>query len=186
MGNVPVLHHKAALGSPCNFCRSHGHRHTILLNHLPRSSHSCCNCSQKAAAAGERIFRYDSLNEHLVMLSLSRAVRQREWRLARRLTLGWLLNHAFFTCLLLVFLVYGCEFEELSARDNSQLLMSSWAWSIMQRFVVNEPFIILIGVLLPILFASEFCANMCTESCNNVLGVALAMCITFLKRMRRV
>ena len=45
-----------------------------------------------------------------------------------------------------------------------------------------EPLIILIGVLLPMLFATEFCANACTESCNNVLGVGLAVVITFLKR----
>ena len=69
--------------------------------------------------------------------------------------------------------------------DNSELLMYSWGWSIMQRFAVNEPFLILIGVLLPLLFATECCANLCTESCNNALGVAVAMCITFLKRMRR-
>ena len=33
-----------------------------------------------------------------------------------RLALGWLLNHFFFTALILCFLVYGCQFEELSAR----------------------------------------------------------------------
>jgi len=54
-----------------------------------------------------------------------------------------------------------------------------------QRFVVNEPMIILVGVLLPILFATECCANLCTESCNNAIGVGIAMCITFLKRMKR-
>ena len=48
-----------------------------------------------------------------------------------------------------------------------------------------EPLIILIGVLLPMLFATEFCANACTESCNNVLGVGLAVVITFLKRLTR-
>ena len=133
----------------------------------------------------ERIFRYDSLNEHLVALSLSRAIAQKEWQHAQWLMLGWLANHVVFTAMLLVFLVYGCVFEELSERDNSQLLMYSWGWSLMQRFVVNEPVIILIGVLLPMLFATECCANMCTESCNNALGVGVATCITFLRRMRR-
>ena len=42
-----------------------------------------------------------------------------------------------------------------------------------------EPLIILIviGVLLPMLFATDFCANACTESCNNVLGETLAVVI---------
>ena len=47
-----------------------------------------------------------------------------------------------------------------------------------------EPLIILIGVLLPMLFAPELCANACTESCNNVLSVGLAVVITFLKRLK--
>ena len=96
----------------------------------------------------------------------------------------------------------------------------------MQRFIVNEPVIIAMAVLIPLLFASECCANMCTEvsqymcacmctditsgryarlrgarltracaptpppppraqSCNNALGVAVAMPITFFKRMKR-
>ena len=40
--------------------------------------------------------------------------------------------------------------------------------------------------MIPMLFATECCANLCTESCNNVLGVAVAMCITFMRRMRKV
>ena len=64
--------------------------------------------------------------------------------------------------------------------------MYSWAWSIMQRFVVNEPFIITLGVLIPMLFATEFCANLCTESCNNVLTVVVTVVIKSLKSVRRV
>ena len=143
---------------------------------------------QKLFAAGERIFRYDSVNEHLVMLSLSRALKRREWRRAGRLALGWLANYFIFTALLLVFVVYGCVFDETSTLDEGEsdaLLLYSWAWSILQRFVVNEPAIILVGVMVPLLFATECCANLCTESTNNVLGVCIAMLITFFKRMRR-
>ena len=83
--------------------------------------------------------------------------------------------------------VYGCVFEEDSATDgeSDKLLMYSWAWSVMQRFAVNEPALIGVGVMMPMLFATECCANLCTESANNVLGVAVAMLITFFKRMRR-
>ena len=166
--------------------------------------------------------RYDSLNEHLVQLSLTRAIKRREWRTATRLAIGWLLNHFFFVVLLLVFTSYGCYFEEVfstvveertdlttttrlnattnatynvtsnvtynvsTVADTNQLLMYSWAWSMMQRFVINEPILIFFSVMIPLLFATECCANLCTESCNNVLGVAVAVLITFFKRMKRV
>ena len=64
--------------------------------------------------------------------------------------------------------------------------MYSWAWSIMQRFIVNEPVLIGMSVLIPMLFATECCANLCTESCNNALGVGVAVVITFFKRLKRV
>ena len=63
---------------------------------------------EMAFSEGDRIFRYDSLNEHLVKLSLTRAIQRGESWHAARLAFGWLLNHACFTCLVLVFLVYGC------------------------------------------------------------------------------
>ena len=78
-------------------------------------------------------------------------------------------------------MVYGCEFAHLSVGA----FLQSWLWSIGQRFVVNEPVIILIGVLVPILFATECCANLCTETCNSALGIGVAVCITVLKRLRR-
>ena len=43
------------------------------------------------------------------------------------------------------------------------LLTRSCASSAVQRFIVNEPVIIAMAVLIPLLFASECCANMCTE-----------------------
>ena len=85
--------------------------------------------------------------------------------------------------MLLVYISYACVFGAL-AQDGHSFLMS-WLFSLIQRSIAMEPLIILIGVLLPMLFATEFCANACTESCNNVLGVGLAVVITFLKRLKR-
>ena len=48
-----------------------------------------------------------------------------------------------------------------------------------------EPILILVGILLPMLFATECCANLFTESCNNVLGVGCAVVITFMQRLKR-
>ena len=119
-------------------------------------------------------------------LSLTRALQRRQWRHAARITLGWAFNHAAFVLLLLVYVVYGCVFEQISAADNSEAFLLSWLWSILQRFVAMEPIIILFGALVPMLFASEACANLCTESCNNALGIGFAVCITFLKRLKKV
>ena len=83
------------------------------------------------------------------------------------------------------------EAQKINATATTdELLMYSWGWSIMQahasrtlearthctpthvllrhrsavqRFVVNEPVLIAMAVLIPLLFASECCANMCTE-----------------------
>ena len=41
------------------------------------------------------------------------------------------------------------------------------------------------GVLLPMLLASSYCANLFTESCNTVIGESLAMCATFMQRLRQ-
>ena len=70
--------------------------------------------------------------------------------------------------------------------NPDEALMVSWLWSVGQRFLVNEPFIILFGALVPLLFASAFCSNLCTESCNNTLTVAVTIVVTCLKSLRRV
>ena len=119
-------------------------------------------------------------------LSLTRALQRRQWRHAARITLGWAFNHAAFVLLLLVYVVYGCVFEQISAEDNSEAFMLSWLWSLLQRFLAMEPIIIFFGALVPLLFASAFCSNLCTESCNNTLTVAVTIVVTCLKSLRRV
>jgi len=192
------------------------------LEQQPKRSKPLTEKEQVEYEKAERLFRYDSLNEHLVQLSLTRAIKRREWRTASRLAIGWLLNHFVFVALLLIFISYGCYFEEMfstavteetdtttttmrnsttnatynvttnvthnvtTEADTNQLLMYSWGWSMMQRFLINEPILIFFSVMIPLLFATECCANLCTESCNNVLGVAVAVVITFFKRMKRV
>ena len=106
---------------------------------------------------------------------LPRAVERRQWRHGARSSGGWAINLSACTFMLLVYISYACVFGAL-AQDGHSFLMS-WLFSLIQRFIAMEPLIILIGVLLPLLFATEFCANACTESCNNVLGVGLAVVI---------
>ena len=56
----------------------------------------------------------------------------------------------------------------------------------MQRFLVQEPFIIAFGFALPLLFATECCANLCTESCNNAIGVCVSVIAKSMKRAMKV
>ena len=44
--------------------------------------------SQVQYEKAERLFRYDSLNEHLVQLSLTRAFKRREWKTITRRALA--------------------------------------------------------------------------------------------------
>ena len=135
--------------------------------------------------AKDRRFRYDSLNEHIFRLSLTHSCHQREWGDVTRILLGWGFNLSVFAFLLCIYIIYGCVFEQLSADDNSEAFFMSWMWSLAQRFLVFEPILILVGALLPMLFASQSCANMCSESVNTTLGIAFAVLITLAKRLRR-
>ena len=51
-----------------------------------------------------------------MQLSLTRALKRREWRSVARLMTGWLINHCVFVALLLIFVSYGCYFEEVIER----------------------------------------------------------------------
>ena len=57
-----------------------------------------------------------------------------------------------------------------------QQLLLSWGWSIGQRFLLNEPAIIVLSKGLPILFTSELCSR-CNPCWSESLGELLAMSI---------
>ena len=116
-----------------------------------------------------------------------RACGRRDWPYVRVIVAGWLLNHSLWTFMLLVFLIYGCHYQTVyNETDNSEALIISWLWSVAQRFVVNEPVLIFVGLGLPLLFATECCANFFTESCNNFLGVLVQVIITFFKMLKKI
>ena len=56
-----------------------------------------------------------------MQLSLTRALRRREWRAVARLATGWLLNHCVFVALLLLFVSYGCYFEEVFSEQVEEV-----------------------------------------------------------------
>ena len=87
--------------------------------------------------------------------------------------------------LILVFAVYGCVFAG-RAGDRAQDVFDSWLWSLVQRFVVAEPLLIVAAFVIPLLFATEFCTNLFSEAANNAIGIALATLVVLLKRLKRV
>ena len=100
-----------------------------------------------------------------------------------RILVGWLLNLALFVSLILVFAVYGCVFAG-RAGDRAQDVFDSWLWSLVQRFVVAEPLLIVAAFVIPLLFG-RFCTNLFSEAANNAIGIALATIVVLLKRLKR-
>jgi len=91
-----------------------------------------------------------------------------------------------FLGLIIVFMLYACELfgTETTAKADWRALLLSWGFSIMQRFVINEPLLILLSKGVPMLFTSELCANVCGETVVNLLDLivqGIAACIKSIK-----
>ena len=150
-----------------------------------------------SVTAGGRKFCYDSLNTYLLKRSLRRCLRTYREAVgkpakdeARRNLLwvanGWFFNWLFFGGMLIVFVMYGCHIKTLSPGDPKadEAIMLAWLWSVGQRFLINEPVIILVGVAMPALFASKVCGTVCTESCENGMEVCVETTVQFVKALR--
>lgn len=143
--------------------------------------------TQFATAQPERHYSYASLNEYFIRQSLSKSFKNRDCKSTTRILVAWLLSLICFFGMLLVFALYGCEiyFFATEANSTGTELLLSWAWSILQRFVVNEPLLILVGKLVPMLFSTALCANVCGESIANLAGYLVAGIISFVKVVTR-
>jgi hypothetical protein len=133
-----------------------------------------------------RVFSYDSLNEHLLRQSLSQSLARKDWRSVGRIVFGWTMSLTVFFGLLFTFSLYGCEiyaYSEVSASTGQELALS-WLITIFQRFIVNEPCLILLGKCIPMCFASETMENVCGESVANFLGLTVEAAIALLKRLK--
>ena len=67
---------------------------------------------------------------------------------------------------------------------NTDELLIAWGLSAFQRFLLHEPTLILAAKGLPILFASDFCANLCGESIVNLLSTLFSILLELLKRLK--
>ena len=151
--------------------------------------------SELDTSTGSRRLSYVSLHEHMLRHSLRRTLRMRDYRTASSIVCGWACNWLAFAALLSLFVLYGCEFRSalsakaaassVAAASVGEALMLSWAWSVAQRFLINEPILIGLAKGLPILFSSAFCANCCTESCANTLSLLTELVASMCKVLTR-
>ena len=128
-------------------------------------------------------FSYASLNEHMLRHSLRRTFKMRDGRAVARILFGWGGNWLIFFTLLAAFMLYACEFGTFDS--SGKVLLLSWAWSIGQRFIVNEPLLIGLAKGLPMLFSSSICSSLCSESCVNVLSIIGSVVMSICKVLTR-
>ena len=140
-----------------------------------------------ARFATSREFSHASLNEHLLSQSLTRSWARKDWRNVARILFGWSCNALCFFGLLFVFSLYGCELfstEAVGANAHWEELILSWGFSLFQRFIVNEPILILVSKGVPMLFTTAFCANVCGETIVNLLSLAVGAIATCMRNIK--
>ena len=141
-----------------------------------------------SSVGASRSYSYASLNDHMLKQSLTRSWHKRDWPSVGRILFGWGCNLLAFFGLCLTYSLYACELfssrEGLSPGGSSEAMLFSWGISIFQRFVVNEPLLILLSKGLPMLFTTAFCANVCGESVVNIFGLIVEGIITCIKQIK--
>ena len=96
-----------------------------------------------------------------------------------RLPLGWVLNWVLLFGLLFTWLLYVCEFSAMPHPDFIQReLMWTWSFSVVQRFVVNEPLIIVMSKLGPQILKSSLFYACFSERCIEASTALLSALIS--------
>jgi len=134
----------------------------------------------------QRQFSKQSLNDGLLKASLTHSWARKDWPSVRKILFGWSANVVLYLVMVASFVLHGCSLFEprddptAAPAGNTDELLVSWSLSAVQRFVLHEPTLILAAKGVPILFASSFCANCCSESIVNFLSIvfnALVVCL---------
>lgn len=132
-----------------------------------------------------RRYSYASLETYMVQASLRRSLASHSWRHALPLAIGWLTNWLLLISLMAIVSAYGCEFYgALAEGRRGEAFLLAWGWSVGQRFLVNEPALILVQKGLPMLFASVACEHVFSESCVAVLGLIVEGIATLMRSLR--
>lgn len=138
-----------------------------------------------------RNYSYESLDGLLLRSSLTESHKRRDWRSVCRILFGWTCNYAAFGAMLFVAVAYACElFESEPGADGNSALPDANATSVgvliifalgaTQRFLLNEPMMLLANKGLPELLASAFCKNCLGEATIAVIErllEAVAACL---------
>ena len=153
--------------------------------HPMKAADAADQSQQPYIPIADRSFSYASLDEHLLALSFRRSLRRRDWKRVALILLGWVLNWLVTIGLMGIFSIYGCEFYTRYAEEaNGSELLLSWLWSAAMRFLVNEPFLICFSKGVPMLFASSFCANFCSEAAVTCIGLCFEGFANLLKSLK--
>lgn len=138
-----------------------------------------------AIAHAPRKYSYVSLETYMVQSSLRRSLGQGAWRSALPVAFGWLANWAMMIGLMTVVSAYGCEFySSIAEGSRAESFLLSWGWSVGQRFIVNEPALILVQKGVPMLFASSTFEHVCSESVAAALSLMVEGVVALAKSMR--
>ena len=101
-----------------------------------------------------------------------------------RLPLGWVLNWIFMLGLLFLFMTYVCEFSAQPHPLHIQReLLWTWGFSITQRFLVNEPLIIIASKLGPKILRSKICYICFSERCIEGSSAFFFSLVNFLRTL---
>jgi len=149
----------------------------------PRLKSLLQQASNRNRPVKDRKFSYASLDDWMLVQSLTRSVHLRHWADVRRILFGWVASLVVWFGLLITFIFYACEL--FVGGGMWQQLIFAWIFCVFQRFVVNEPVLILAAKGFPILFASEFFANFCGETIVNLLDLsvqAITSCFAFMTK----
>ena len=149
----------------------------------PRLKSLLQQASNRNRPVKDRKFSYASLDDWMLAQSLTRSVNLRHWADVRRILFGWVASLVVWFGLLITFIFYACEL--FVGGGMWQQLIFAWIFCVFQRFVVNEPVLILAAKGLPILFASEFFANFCGETIVNLLDLSIqgiTACFAFMTK----
>ena len=120
--------------------------------------------------------------EALLRMSLGRARRRGDWRAAALILSGWLLHWLLFGTMATTLLLYNCQFlAHTHAGVIEAELIWSWLWAMFQRWAINEPLLILLLRLMPLLLKASTLQACCGE---RVVG-GIQLFVETLSKMAR-
>ena len=127
-----------------------------------------------------------SQDHHLVRHSIMHAIRNKDWRRAAPLLFTWFLQLGCCTGLAMLFTVYGCKLTTgADSNADSRDVLMAWVISLIQRFILLEPFLIVLSVLLPVLVENSKVMSVLFPCCVEQLNSGLGTCISCLNWILR-